>query len=182
MHRNCWSPTSWAPTARRSGSCTSPALTSEASERIIARKTPIKLCGDESARCSGSSRRGPASAFSMSIRCAQHLQPSATSGLSVDPSQLQSRSSRPVARCGCHRMKLGSMSSTLWTAPRYRDKAARTDVDYCASGVVAIHTSAIQSNEAPCGSVHAIGIPFAESRKLPFSPRATVRRAISGNI
>jgi transposase-like protein len=41
--------------------------TSEASETIIALKTPIKLCGDESARCSGSSRLDPPSAFSMSI-------------------------------------------------------------------------------------------------------------------
>ena len=30
-------------------------------------ETPIKLCGDESARCSGSSRLDPPSAFSMSI-------------------------------------------------------------------------------------------------------------------
>ena len=39
--------------------------TSEASETIIALKTPIKLCGDESARCSGSNRLDPLSASSL---------------------------------------------------------------------------------------------------------------------
>jgi hypothetical protein len=38
-----------------------------ASERIIARKIPIKSCGDESARCSGSSRLDPRSVFSTSF-------------------------------------------------------------------------------------------------------------------
>jgi transposase-like protein len=42
-------------------------LTIEASEKTIARKTPIKSCGDESARCSGSSRLDPRSVFSTSI-------------------------------------------------------------------------------------------------------------------
>jgi hypothetical protein len=45
----------------------SPALSIEASERTIALKTPIKSCGDESARCSGSSRLDPRSDFSTSI-------------------------------------------------------------------------------------------------------------------
>jgi transposase-like protein len=35
--------------------------------KTIARKTPIKSCGDESARCSGSSRLDPRSVFSTSI-------------------------------------------------------------------------------------------------------------------
>src|SRR5947207_14482450 len=38
-----------------------------ASEKTIARKTPIKSCGDESARCSDSSRLDPRSVFSTSI-------------------------------------------------------------------------------------------------------------------
>jgi hypothetical protein len=42
--------------------------------------------------------------------------------------------------------------------------------------------SDIHSNAAPCGSVHAIGIQFAESKKLPFADGAIARRAISGNI
>jgi hypothetical protein len=37
------------------------------SGRTIALKTPIKSCGDESARCSGSSRLDPPSVFSISI-------------------------------------------------------------------------------------------------------------------
>ena len=49
-HRSCWSPTSWAPTALQ-----------------IELKTPIKSCGDESPRCSGSSRLDPRSVFSTSI-------------------------------------------------------------------------------------------------------------------
>src|SRR5436190_354861 len=59
--------TSWARTARLSGNCASPALMIEASEKTIALKTPIKSCGDESARCSGSSRLDPRSVFSTSI-------------------------------------------------------------------------------------------------------------------
>ena len=55
------------PTARLSGNCASPALAIEASEKTIALKTPIKSCGDESARCSGSSRLDPRSGFSTSI-------------------------------------------------------------------------------------------------------------------
>src|ERR1700758_3031388 len=39
----------------------------EASEKTIAQKTPIKSCVDESAKCSGSSRRDPRSDFSTSI-------------------------------------------------------------------------------------------------------------------
>src|SRR6516162_5994978 len=39
----------------------------EASEKTIAPKTPIKSCGAESAKCSGSSRRDPRSDFSASI-------------------------------------------------------------------------------------------------------------------
>jgi hypothetical protein len=39
----------------------------EASEKTIALKTPIKSCGDENARCSGSSRLDPRSGFSTSI-------------------------------------------------------------------------------------------------------------------
>src|SRR6516162_10182387 len=38
-----------------------------ASEKTIALKTPIKSCGDESARCSVSSRLDPRSVFSTSI-------------------------------------------------------------------------------------------------------------------
>src|SRR5215472_7819625 len=38
-----------------------------ASEKTIALKTPIKSCGDESVRCSGSSRLDPRSVFSTSI-------------------------------------------------------------------------------------------------------------------
>jgi hypothetical protein len=38
-----------------------------ASEKTIALKTPIKSCGDESARCSDSSRLDPRSVFSTSI-------------------------------------------------------------------------------------------------------------------
>src|SRR5215469_15716916 len=38
-----------------------------ASEKTIALKTPIKSCGDESARCSGSSRLDPRSVFPTSI-------------------------------------------------------------------------------------------------------------------
>jgi hypothetical protein len=53
----------------------------------------------------------------------QQLQLSTTSHLSVDPSDLQSRSSRPVARCGCRRMNHGSTSRALCTPPRYRDNA-----------------------------------------------------------
>jgi hypothetical protein len=39
----------------------------EVSEKTIALKTPIKSCGDESAKCSGSSRLDPRSVFSTSI-------------------------------------------------------------------------------------------------------------------
>jgi hypothetical protein len=39
----------------------------EASEKIIALKTPIKSCADESAKCSGSSHLDPRSVFSTSI-------------------------------------------------------------------------------------------------------------------
>src|SRR5882757_8781560 len=39
-------------------------------------------------------------------------------------SDLQSRSSRPLARCGCRRMKRGSTSPTRCT-PRYRDNAGK---------------------------------------------------------
>src|SRR6516165_106630 len=39
----------------------------EASEKTIALKTPIKSCGEESARCSGSSLLDPRSVFSISI-------------------------------------------------------------------------------------------------------------------
>jgi transposase-like protein len=40
-HRSCWSPKSWAPKARLSSNCASPALTIEASERTIAPKTGV---------------------------------------------------------------------------------------------------------------------------------------------
>ena len=43
------------------------ALTIEALEKTIALKTPIKSCGDGSARCSGSSLLDPRSGFSTSI-------------------------------------------------------------------------------------------------------------------
>jgi hypothetical protein len=66
-HRSCSSPTRWAPTARLSGNCASPALTIGASERTIAPKTPIRSCGDESARCSSSSHLDLRSVFSTSI-------------------------------------------------------------------------------------------------------------------
>src|SRR5947209_6736575 len=51
------------------------------------------------------------------FRRPQYLQPSTTSHLSVDTSDLQSRSSRAVARCGCRRMKHSSTSPTLCTPP-----------------------------------------------------------------
>ena len=47
----------------------------------------------------------------------QHLQPSTTSRLSVHAPDLQSRSNRPVARCGCRRMKRGLTSPPLCTRP-----------------------------------------------------------------
>jgi DDE superfamily endonuclease len=63
-HRSCWAPTGWGPTARLSGNCGSRALTIEASERTIAPKTSTKSCGDESAKCSGSSQLDPRSGSS----------------------------------------------------------------------------------------------------------------------
>jgi hypothetical protein len=66
-HRSCWSPTSGAPMAQLSGDCASPALMIGASEKTIAPKTPIKSCGDESAKWNGSNRLDPRSDFSTSI-------------------------------------------------------------------------------------------------------------------
>ena len=102
-----------APTARRSGSCASPADTIGASEKIIPPKLPSNHA---------TTRTQDATVQVVSIRAAvsqhpfrrpQYLQPSTTSHLSVRTSDFQSRSSHPVARCGCHRMKLGSTSPTL---------------------------------------------------------------------
>jgi hypothetical protein len=53
--------------ARLSGDCASPALMIGASEKTIAPKTPIKSCGDESAKWNGSNRLDPRSDFSTSI-------------------------------------------------------------------------------------------------------------------
>jgi len=54
----------------------------EASEKTIVPKTPIKSCGDESAKCSGSSLVRPAFA-QHPFRRPQQLQPSTTSRLST---------------------------------------------------------------------------------------------------
>jgi hypothetical protein len=58
------------------------------------------------------------------FRCPQHLQLSTTSRLSVDASDLQGRSNRPVASCGCGGMKAAfNLADSLHLA-RYRDNAA----------------------------------------------------------
>ena len=57
------------------------------------------------------------------FRRPQHLQPSTTSRLSVRASDLQSRSSRPVARCGCRRKKTGFDLTNSLNPVRYRDNA-----------------------------------------------------------
>ena len=122
-HRSCWSPTSWAPTARLSGNCASVALMIGASEKTIVLKTPIKSCGDESARCSGSSRLDPRNVFSTCIP------PFITPSTINDISSLGRRfgSSEPKQLPG-GKMRLPShetgsdLGDTLHPAP-YRDKA-----------------------------------------------------------
>jgi transposase-like protein len=110
-----------------SGNCASPALTIEASEKTIALKTPIKMRGDGSARCSGSSLLDPRSGFSTSIP------PSTTPSTINDISSLGRRfgSSEPKQPPG-GKMRLPphetrfDFANSLHPA-RYRDEAVIPD-------------------------------------------------------
>ena len=108
-----------------SGNCASLALTIEASERIIARRIRISLCGDASANCSGSSQLDPRSVFSTSIP------PSTTPSTINDISSLGRHfgSSEPKQPPG-GKMQLPSHETGFDLADplhrlRYRDNAAK---------------------------------------------------------
>src|SRR5215469_313764 len=98
----------------------------EASEKTIAQKTPIKSCVDESAKCSGSSRRDPRSVFSTSIP------PSTTPSTINDISSLgprfgYSELKRPPSgkmRLPSHETEFDLIDSLR--PARYRDNAVET--------------------------------------------------------
>ena len=115
-----------------------PALTTELSTRT---GTPGEQSGGELASACTATRAQDTAVQVVSIRAAfsqhpfrrpQHLQPSTTSRLSVDTSDFPSRSRRPVARCGCRRMKQGSISATLCTL--HLIGTSRPDRDITRSG------------------------------------------------
>jgi len=93
-----WSPTSWARTALRSGSLAFPVPMSRDFGATIAPRIRIRLSGDESARCSTSNPPAQPSASSASMPHLQHLQPTTSSRVPIDPASLQSRSNRLLAR------------------------------------------------------------------------------------
>jgi hypothetical protein len=110
--------TSWGPTARLSGNYASPALMIGVSERTNRAENSHQIVRRRERKVQRLKSSRSAQAFSQHpFRRPQHLQPSATSRLSVDASDPQSRSSRPVARCGCRRVNQGSTSPTPCTRP-----------------------------------------------------------------
>ena len=115
--------------ARLSGACASSVVMSRVFERIIAPKIPIKLCGDESTKCSGSSRRDPHSVFSAFIL------PSKTLSIINDISSLGRRfgslgPKQPPSGKPRFQPNETVFNRQFFPFSRYRDNAARRHRPY----------------------------------------------------